>query len=206
MNTILEITTTTMWQLLHVQGDHRAICPKPWKRINVALGGRESNPHFALMQIKAVVASSHVGFVRAIAKLVILLTMPDSAKTKWVAQKSWPVASIMWMQSNTCITMKSSVILMSMKTIIMYICYLQYQIYNHCQNMLRQIATWDSFGWRAVTDTMVLRDIIINYVNQTYSHFNCSNCVHRTQIIPPYFPLSYFFFPLTPQNNVGPPR
>ena len=111
----------------------------------------------------------------------------------------WPVASIMWMQSNTCITMKSSVILMSMKTII-NICYLQYQIYNHGQNMLRQIATWDSFGWRAVTDTMVLRDIVICYVNQTYAHFNCSNCVHHIPMFtnPSLFPAVLFFLPPDP--------
>ena len=53
------------------------------KRNQCCLGWEGVNPHFALMQvIVAVVASSHVGFVRAIARLVILLTMPDSAKTK----------------------------------------------------------------------------------------------------------------------------
>ena len=71
---------------------------------------------------------------------------------------------------------------------------------NHGQNMLRKIATWDSFGWRAVTDTMVLRDIIINYVSQTYSHFNCGNWVHHIQMFtnPSLFPTVLFFLPPDP--------
>ena len=55
----------------------------------------------------------------------------------------------------------------------------------------------------SVTDTMVLGNIIINYVNQTYSHFNCSNCVHHIQMFtnPSLFPAVLFFLPSDPPEQ-----
>ena len=73
-----------------------------------------------------------------------------------------------------------------------------YSRYNHGQNMLRQIATWDSFGWRAVTDAMVFKDIIINYVNQTYCYLHCSNWAHHIKMFPNpslFPPVSLFLSP-----------
>ena len=47
---------------------------------------------------------------------------------------------------------------------------------------------------------MVLRDIIINHGNQTYSHFNCGNWVHHIQMFtnPSLFPAVLFFLPPDP--------